>query len=269
MNNSAATLAVFDSGLGGLTVVSELIRRLPQADIVYLGDSARVPYGIKSLDTVRQFAVDCATFCRSFDPALTVVACNTASAAAMDDLHALCNGAIVDVIAPAAADALAATEGPIGVIATEATIASGAYQRAIKAIQPHREVASAPCPLLVPIIEEGRPDDDPIVLAVLGDYLADLQRKRVGALILGCTHYPLLATAIGKLMGPGVTLINSGASAAGAVVATLNGATPQGSGQLTCYTTGSVERFAHLAGRFLGRPIDTVHHVGTDELTDA
>lgn len=266
-NNSAATLAVFDSGLGGLTVVGELIHRLPEADIVYLGDSARVPYGIKSLDTVRQFALDCAAFCRSFNPILTVVACNTASAAAMDQLHALCNGAIVDVISPAATDALAATDGPIGVIATEATVASGAYERAIRALEPHREVASAACPLLVPIIEEGRPDDDPIVLAVLSDYLKDLQRRRVGALILGCTHYPLLARAIGKLMGPEVTLINSGASAAGAVVAQLPADTPKGSGRLTCYTTGNVDRFAKLAGRFLGRPLDAVNHVGTDELT--
>ncbi len=262
-----ATLAVFDSGLGGLTVVNELTDRLPQADIVYLGDSARVPYGIKSLETVRQFAVDCATFCRRFEPALTVVACNTASAAAMDDLHALCDGAIVDVIAPAVTDALNATQGPIGVIATEATIASGAYERAIKALEPHREIAATACPLLVPIIEEGRPPDDPIVLAVLGDYLKDLQRRRVGALILGCTHYPLLAEAIGKLMGPEVVLINSGAAAAGAVVARLNGTIPEGTGQLTCYTTGDVDRFAKLAGRFLGRGISTVCHVGTDELT--
>ncbi len=130
-------------------------------------------------------------------------------------------------------------------------------------------MTSAACPLLVPIIEEGRPDDDPIVLAVLSDYLADLQRRRVGSLILGCTHYPLLTTAIGKLMGPEVALINSGTSAAGAVVDQLNGNVPQGTGQLTCYTTGNVERFAHLAGRFLGREIDTVRHVGTDELTHA
>ena len=210
-------IGVFDSGLGGLTVVRELTEALPGEDIVYLGDSARVPYGIKSLETVRRFALEDAGFLQRWDPKLMVVACNTASAAAIDAIEAAATAEVVDVIRPGAALAVAATDGMIGVIATEATVRSGAYQRAIAALDPGREVVAVPCPLLVPIVEEGRDEADPIVLHVLCDYLRDLQRRRPGALVLGCTHYPLLAGAIAKLMGPDVRLVNSATAAASEV----------------------------------------------------
>ncbi len=237
---------------------------------MYLGDSARVPYGIKSLETVRRFALQCAAFLGQFNPKLIVAACNTASAAAVAQLEAFCDAGVVDVIRPGAAAAAAATDGPIGVIGTAGTISSGAYERAIESVAPGRAVFTAGCPLLVPIIEEGRPDDDPIVLSALGDYLHDLQRSRLGALILGCTHYPLLSAAIGKLMGPDVTLINSGAAAAGQVVEMLGGegggGNRVGTGELRCYTTDNAERFAELGERFAGRPIDRVAHVDSDDL---
>lgn len=265
-----APIGVFDSGLGGLTVVRELRRQLAGESIVYLGDTARVPYGIKSPETVRRFALQCAAFLMRFDPKLIIAACNTASAAAIDELEAFCDVPVVDVIRPGVAAAVAVTDGPIGVIGTEATIASGAYHRAIESVAPGRAVFAAACPLLVPIIEEGRPDDDPIVLSVLTDYLHDLRRSRLGALILGCTHYPLLTTPIGKLMGPDVELINSGAAAARQVPCHLQaGATAparQRPGELRCYTTDNAGRFAVLGERFLGRRIDCVRHVDSDEL---
>ncbi|MFP4053316.1 MAG: glutamate racemase [Phycisphaerae bacterium] len=263
-------IGVFDSGLGGLTVVAELAEALPGEDVVYLGDSARVPYGIKSLQTVRRFALEDAAFLMQQAPKLIVVACNTASAAAVEALEDACPVDVVDVIRPGAAAALEATDRHIGVIATEATVASGAYPRRIHELDAGREVLSQACPLLVPIVEEGRPQEDPIVLHVLCDYLRMLQRRRPGALILGCTHYPLLSGAIGKLMGPEVPLISSAAAAAGEVRRRLElrGLTnPRDSGgTLTCYTTDNPERFSRLGERFGRRPIDRVERVGTDEL---
>jgi len=263
-------IGVFDSGLGGLTVVRELTAAMPGEDLVYLGDTARVPYGIKSLQTVRRFALEDASFLAGFEPKMIVVACNTASAAAIDLLEQRCEMPVADVIRPGAAAALAATGGAIGVLATEATIASGAYQRAILAADPDRQVLARSCPLLVPIVEEGRAQDDPIVLHVLTDYLRDLQRARPGALILGCTHYPLLSEAIGKLMGPHVPLVSSAQAAAVEVrkrLAALDLVNPLPTGgTLRCFTTDNAERFARLGERFGGRRLESVEYVGTDEL---
>jgi len=268
-------ICVFDSGLGGLTVVAEIASAMPYEDIVYLGDSARVPYGIKSLQTVRRFALEDAAFLLGRSPKLMVVACNTASAAAIDAIEQLCPVDVVDVIRPGVAKALAAADGVLAVIGTEATISSGAYQRQIALADPGREVVSATCPLLVPIVEEGRASDDPIVLHVLADYLKELQRRRPAVLILGCTHYPLLSGAISKLMGPQVVLVSSALAAAQEVARRLvtTGATARldRKGGLHCYTTDNSDRFARLAKRFLGakRHIDKVEYVGTDELAEA
>ncbi len=274
-------IAVFDSGLGGLTVVREIAAAMGAEDIVYLGDSARVPYGIKSLETVRRFALEDASFLLRFDPKLLVVACNTASAAAIDALEEFSPVPVVDVVRPGVrmaldearlqvADREARDDAPVGVIATEATIASGAYQRTIAAIDPNREVIACACPLLVPIVEEGRASDDPIVLHVLGEYLKELQRRRPSVLILGCTHYPLLISAIAKLMGPKVKLISSARAAAIEVGRLLTKASLEASGreggELRCYTTDNPERFARLGQRFGGRTIEHAEYVGTDEL---
>jgi len=268
MRNSP--IAVFDSGLGGLTVVRELLSELPGEDIIYLGDSARVPWGIRSPETIRRYAMESAGYLMGFAPKMLVVACNTASAAALEELEAWSPVQVVDVIRPSALAAVGCTDKAVGVIGTEATIASGAYQRAIQALDPQREVISAACPLLVPIVEEGRSEQDPIVLHVLGDYLPRLQRRRPGALILGCTHYPLLAGTIGKLMGPDVVLIDSGKSAARQVRRQLQqgellNPRPEG-GRLICYTTDNPQRFSRLSMRFGGRQIDQVTFVGTDQL---
>ena len=265
-------IGVFDSGLGGLTVVRELRRTMGGETIVYLGDTARVPYGIKSLATVRQFALADAAFLLRHDPKLIVVACNTASAAAVGALRQTCPVDVVDVIGPGAAAAVQATDGLIGVIGTEATIDSGAYEAAIHEIDAGRQVQAVACPLLVPIVEEGRQQDDPIVLSVLCDYLHDMQRCRPGALILGCTHYPLLAGVIGKLMGPQTVLVDSARAAALEVKRRLcdTGHARSGAsgGELRCFTTGQADRFARLGQRFIGEPIEWVRQVGTDELAD-
>ena len=264
-------IGVFDSGLGGLTVVRRLMEELPGENIVYLGDSARVPYGTKSADTVRRFASDDAAFLMRFSPKLIVVACNTATAYALDYLGQTLDVPAIGVIEPGARQALQfADGGPVGVIATEGTIASGAYQRALQALSPGRVVLTGSCPLLVPIVEEGRDESDPIVLAVLSDYLRELQRARPSVLILGCTHYPLLSRAIGKLMGPHVRLIDSGQATALAVKRHLEEhglCSPcRSGGRLHCYSTDNPNRFGVVAERFLGRPVETVRLVGTDEL---
>lgn len=264
-------IGVFDSGLGGLTVVRRLMEEMPGEDIVYLGDSARVPYGTKSADTVRRFAADDAAFLMRFDPKAIVVACNTATAYGLEHLRSILPVPVTGVIEPGTRLAVELSEGgPIGVIATEGTIASGAYQRTIERFAPSRPVTCGSCPLLVPIVEEGRDEDDPIVLAVLGDYLHRLQRERPTVLILGCTHYPLLARAIGKLMGPHVRLVDSGQATALAMRRAfdengLRSARAAG-GTLRCYSTDNPRRFADVAGRFLGRPVERVEWVGTDEL---
>jgi glutamate racemase len=270
MSGDNRPIGVFDSGLGGLTVVKDLAQILPGEDIVYLGDSARVPYGIKSLETVRRFAMEDAAFLGRFQPKLLVVACNTASAAAIDAISEASPCDVVDVVRPSAAAALAATDGPVGVVATEATVRSGAYQRALAADGDGREILAVACPLLVPIVEEGREDDDPIVTHVLCDYLRDLQRLRPGALVLGCTHYPLLAGPIGKLMGPETTLISSATAAASDVARRLEADEARNEksrgGTLRCFTTDNPQRFASLGEKFGGRPIVNVEYVGTDEL---
>ncbi len=269
-------IGVFDSGLGGLTVVRQITSLMGGEDIVYLGDSARLPYGIKSAQTVTEFALQDAAFLLRFDPKIIVVACNTASAVALDALRREISVEVVGVVEPAAAEAARLCEGgDIGVIGTEATIASGAYQRAIRKFDPDvigtsgPEVLSAAAPLLVPIVEEGRSPDDPIVLHVLADYLHDLQRARPAVLILGCTHYPLLAGAVAKLMGPDTRLLDPGQAAARVVRDYLRKNSllnPRSRGTLRCFSTDNPKRFAELAWRFLGENVGEVTLVRPDEL---
>jgi len=274
--NARGPIAVFDSGLGGLTVVRQIRRRLGRQDVVYLGDSARVPYGIKSPRTIREFALQDAAFLLRFGPRAIVVACNTASAVAMPALRrelARPGLEILGVVEPAAAEAVRMARGrPIGVIGTEATIASRAYQRAIRALDAECRILPAAAPLLVPIVEEGRSEDDPIVLHVLADYLRILQRARPAVLILGCTHYPLLSAAIAKLMGPDTRLLDPGRAVAARLGAHLRRGGVRGagkSGELRCFSTDNPRRFAVLARRFLGADVKEVAWVGTDELAAA
>ncbi len=204
------SIGVFDSGLGGLTVVKELVRRLPHESILYFGDTARVPYGTKSPDTIRRFSREAAHFLLSRDVKMIVVACNTATAHALAALAEETPVPVVGVIEAGARAAHHASEsGRIGVIGTPGTIGSGAYDRAVRALRPAVEVFAQACPMFVPLVEEGLADHEAARL-LARDYLVPLQEMEIDTLVLGCTHYPALRTLIAEVMGPTVRLIDSG-----------------------------------------------------------
>jgi glutamate racemase len=216
-----APLGVFDSGIGGLTVARALFERLPHEAVIYFGDTARVPYGPKSPDTVRRYSGEILAFLLSRGVKAVVVACNTSTAHALAYLRERSPVPVVGVIEPGARAAVAATKsGVIGVIGTAGTIASGAYERAIKALRPDARVHGQPCPLFVPLVEEGW-FEHPAAELIARDYLEPLQRARVDVLVLGCTHYPLLKPLLTRVMGPGVMLVDSAEETATAVAQEL------------------------------------------------
>jgi glutamate racemase len=255
-------IGIFDSGLGGLTVVRAVRRLLPAESIVYFGDTARVPYGIKSGQTIARFAMeDCDFLCR-FGPKFIVVACNTVSAAAMPTLRERYRVPIIGVIEPGARVAVRESGGrPIGVIGTEATVASGAYRRAIQCEMPGAWVVEKACPLLVPLVEEGRPPRDRIVRAAIEEYLRPLCDAGVGSIVLGCTHYPLLKDDIAEVVGPDVALVDSAEAVAGEVARRLaeEGLLESaGAGTVRLLVSDNPDRFRHVGGRFLGEEVGTV-----------
>ncbi|HNT87427.1 MAG TPA: glutamate racemase [Candidatus Hydrogenedentes bacterium] len=212
-----APIGVFDSGVGGLTVYRRIVELLPREAVVYLGDTARVPYGTKSADTVIRYARSCAGVLLARGVKMIVVACNTASAYALEALEAELAVPVVGVIAPGAATAAGISRGGrIGVIGTPGTIASGAYDRAIRGRRPDARVHAKACPLFVPLAEEGW-TDGPVPLGAAQAYLEELRAAAVDTLVLGCTHYPLLAGVIGAVMGEGVALVDSARETARAV----------------------------------------------------
>ena len=203
-----APIGVFDSGVGGLTVAREIMRNLPNEKIVYFGDTARVPYGTKSKATVLRYSRQIVRFLRTQEVKAIVVACNTATALALDDIEKELDIPIVGVVRPGARVAVETTRNKrIGVIGTEATINSHIYRTYIQNMDPEVSVFGKPCPLFVSLVEEGW-IKDPITEAVARRYLAELQEKDIDTLILGCTHYPLLRSMVGRIMGEGVTLVN-------------------------------------------------------------
>jgi glutamate racemase len=255
---SQRPIGIFDSGLGGLTVVRQIHRALPYEDLVYLGDTARVPYGSKSPATVIRFACEDTRFLLLQQVKAVVVACNTASAWALPSLQARFDLPVFGVIQPGAQAALQASASlRIGVIGTNATVRSQAYQKAILKQQPRARVFSTPCPLLVPLVEEGR-IHHPATRLILQEYLQPLLRRRIDTLILGCTHYPLLKSEIQRAAGPGLHLVDSAQSCA-ADVRTKLGALNllarqrQRHGVIQPFVTDEVERFDSFARRFLGR----------------
>lgn len=259
MPGDARPIGVFDSGVGGLTVYRALRAHLPQESFVYLGDTARIPYGTRSPETVRRYAREDAAFLLRCGVKLIVVACNTASSLALTALQDECPVPVVGVIEPGAREAAAATRtGRVGVIGTEATIASAAYPRAIQAVAPGVRVATQSCPLFVPLVEEGWAAH-PVTAAVAEEYLAPLRRAQVDTLVLGCTHYPLLAAAIRRAMGEDVTLVDSGACAAREVAARLERASafapPDAPPSTRFYVTDASERFRRVAALCLGEPV--------------
>ena len=270
--DASLPIGIFDSGVGGLTVYRALHVRLPEERFVYLGDTARVPYGTKSLATVERYAVENARFLEAHGIKLLVVACNTASALALPAIRAAVGVPVVGVIEPGARAAVAESEGrALGVIATEATVRSGAYRREIVRVAPRADVTERPCPLFVPLAEEGWAETD-VARSVAREYLKDFQNARVEALVLGCTHYPILRRVIQETVGAGVKLIDSGEATARAVEELLVGEklkrpadTPTGRLMIErarerklCddldhfYVTDAEDRFARVAERFLG-----------------
>ena len=268
------TLGVFDSGIGGLTVVRHLRRLLPEWRIVYFGDTARVPYGTKSDATVRRFAGEAARFLTQFDITHLVVACNTVSAVALRSLMREFHDLPVDGVIEAGAEAAvkATRSGRIGVIGTRATVASGAYEHAVAAAARkagvHARVYAEACPLLVPLAEEGMANSK-AAREALREYLAPLQRKHVDTLILGCTHYPPFKRALRSLLGPRVALIDSGEATAKRLARSLRaqgGGRPRGRGSLHCYVSDIPRQFEAIGRRFLGHRMGQVWLVPQDDL---
>lgn len=206
--NKDAPIGVFDSGVGGLTVVREIMRQIPNEKIIYFGDTARVPYGNKSQETVTRFSEQIVRFLRTFQVKTIVVACNTASAYAMDALEQDCDIPILGVVKPGARMAAEVTRnGRIGVIATEATIGSQIYTQYIQELNKDVTIYGKACPLFVPLVEEGLLED-PVTDEIARRYLTELIDIDIDTLILGCTHYPLIRSTLGKIMGSKVTLVN-------------------------------------------------------------
>ncbi|TMA66101.1 MAG: glutamate racemase [Deltaproteobacteria bacterium] len=253
-------IGIFDSGVGGLTVLHALAEALPAERLVYLGDAGRHPYGTKSGETVARYSLENAEFLLEKGIKLLVVACNTASAVALDALRARCRVPVVGVIEPGARAAAARTRNQrVGVIGTEATIASGAYTRALRALRPALEIYTRPCPLLVPLAEEGWVEG-PIARGVVDTYLATLRHSGIDTLVLGCTHYPLLKPIIAEVMGDGVALVDSAEETARAVAAELAAhglARRDGTGSSSFFVTDVPDRFIRIGRRFLGTRIES------------
>jgi glutamate racemase len=276
-------IGIFDSGVGGLTVYRALHNRLPNERFVYLGDTARVPYGTKSLATVERYAIENSQFLASRGIKLLVVACNTASALALPKIRERIGINVVGVIGPGGRKAVSMIgsdrAAKIGVIATEATIQSDAYAAAIRRASPDAEVFQAACPLFVPLAEEGWTHEAE-TRTIAAKYLAEMTEFGPDALVLGCTHYPILRDVIQQTVGENVMLIDSGEAAAEEVERLLideglgNPDAVHGSRTLCddldhFYVTDAAERFARVAERFLGTPpskLEAIEVYGVDEL---
>lgn len=254
-HSSDRPIGVFDSGIGGLTVASALRKRVPGEEIIYLGDTARVPYGTKSERAVNRYALECALFLLNRGVKLIVVACNTASAVALPRLREVLRVPLIDVVEPGVNAALKASKGrKIGIIGTPSTIGSGAYQYRLKELAPDADISGKSCPLLVPLAEEGRLSG-PVVKLVLEDYLGSFIRRRVDTLILGCTHYPLFKPVIADVMGSETVLVDSAQAVAEEVEDVLLRLTllkTHGQGSMKCYVTDVPRQFNRLGRLFFG-----------------
>jgi glutamate racemase len=279
-------IGIFDSGVGGLTVYRALHERLPAERFVYLGDTARVPYGTRSLATVERYAIENARFLEAHGIKILVVACNTASALALPAIREAVSAPVIGVIEPGAQASVNASGGPsvkrrIGVIATEATVQSGAYAAAIARLDPDASVIARACPLFVPLAEEGWAETE-VAEMVAADYLKDIKASHVDTLVLGCTHYPILKRVIQDVVGREVSLIDSGEAAAKDVERLLESEglrrkakTGSLAERRLCddldhfYVTDAAARFSRVAERFLGSApssLEAVEVWGHDEL---
>lgn len=260
MINKDSAIGVFDSGIGGLTVLHQIIETLPRENTVYLGDTARAPYGPKSVETVLRYSFENSEFLVEKGVKVVVVACNTSTALALSRLEESLSIPVVGVIEPGVRRALISTKNKkIGVIGTEATIQSRAYTRALRAADPAIEVYSRACPLFVPLVEEGWTDNEVVELTVKA-YLESLKQSGIDTLILGCTHYPLLKKAIRKFMGGGVRLVDSAEETAKEVQAVLKRTSITrkiGKGVHSFFVTDAPDRFIKVGRRFLGEKVES------------
>ena len=262
-------IGIFDSGVGGLTVLRELTRALPQEDTIYFGDTARVPYGTKSPDTVIRYSQEIAAFLTKQDIKLLVVACNTASAVALPTLRRTLPIPVVGVIEPGAKRAVEVTRsGIVGIIGTSGTVRSSAYSRAIKRLNPSISVLARPCPLFVPLAEEGWTDNQ-VAQMTAHLYLDELRQANIDTLVLGCTHYPLLKKIIADVMGPSVTLVDSAEETARTVAAILKDKNmlrpPEEQGNHHYYVTDVPAGFIRVGNRFLGGKLGDVYQITLDD----
>jgi glutamate racemase len=277
---SSSPIVVLDSGLGGLTVVRALREAMPAEHVLYFGDTARLPYGSKTAATVTGFVRQIIDYLRTYDPKHVVIACNTATALSLSAVRPMFPTLpISGVIEPGAKAAVIAAGSKtiplIGVIATEATVRSKAYERAICHRRHHARILLRPTPLLVPIIEEGRRENDPLVRLALRQYLTPMLKSGLDVLVLGCTHYPILRKAICEVVGAEVRVIDSAEQCAQDVARRLrarglvrqgDGSDPMSRGTLRTFVTDDPLRFRRLASRFLGVEIDPPTWVSPDDL---
>lgn len=266
---SGAPIGVFDSGVGGLTVLEAIRRRLPGEPTIYLGDTARLPYGPKSPATVRRYTREAADFLLEHGVKLLVVACNTASARALPGLADEVPVPLVGVVRPGAEAAVRRSrEGRIGVIGTRGTVESGAYQAVLRELRPGAEVHANACPLFVPLVEEGWTEGI-VSRLVARRYLDPLLRRRIDTLLLGCTHYPHLRRLLGEVAGPGVELVEPAEATAEAAASELEArgaAAAEPEPRHRYYVTDDAERFRVLAGRWMGESIRHLETVGLETL---
>ncbi len=272
VNDKYAPIGVFDSGVGGLTVVREIMRQIPNEQIVYFGDTARVPYGSKSKKTVTKYSEQIVRFLQTQHVKAIVAACNTASACALDTVEQEIDIPIIGVVKPGAKTAVSATQnGRIGVIGTAATIDSRIYSDYIQQLNPSAQVLGKACPLFVPLVEEGLLED-PVTDEVASRYLSELIDVGIDTLILGCTHYPLIRKAIGRIMGAGVTLVNPAYETALELRALLkehdllNDKRPElGANRYRFFVSDAAEKFKTFANSIIKYGILTANTINIEE----
>ncbi len=270
--NRTNPIGFFDSGIGGLTVVKSVIELLPNENIVYFGDTARVPYGSKSNETVIEYTLQAANFLLRKNIKLLVVACNTASSVALKELKRFLTIPVIGMIEPGSKMALQETKrGIIGVIGTRSTINNKAYSNEIKKLNPKVKVIEKACPLFVPLAEEGWINHKATEL-IAKEYLTELKEKKIDTLVLACTHYPILSDVIQKVMGKNVKLVHSGNPAAKIIEEYLNGRGLRNNsnhlGKREFYVSDVPTKFHEVAERFLGTKITHLHKVELEELTN-
>ena len=271
-NVKEAPIGVFDSGVGGLTVVREIMRQIPNEKIIYFGDTARVPYGNKSKETVTRFSKQIVRFLQTHHVKTIVVACNTASAYAIEELERALDIPVIGVVKPGARMAVDMTRnGKIGVIATEGTISSGLYAKYIKSLKEDAVIYGKACPLFVPLVEEGL-WQDPVTVEIARRYLTELIDLDIDTLILGCTHYPLIRSVIGQAMGEGVTLVNPAYETAIALKRLLaekdllnEAAPPLGSNPYQFYVSDGAEKFKQFANSIIKYGILSTKTINIEE----